>query len=309
MAGGYSADITNLTKAGITLCFNEEAKNPQTQQYKLIVHEYPEEKAIGLYRSAGDVGNATLHTEGNVYTFEGIDEAYNTDITTLTYGKGLFATRKQMKDDMTGTVKGIAKKLLRALANTKEQVCADAYNDGFSTNSGSDSVYTFSSTHSLTNCPGKYNDNLITGDITTDNLEAMITQFCIIYDMAGNKYPTKMTHLLANTMQQFTIYKILESEKMAYELSNTKKVIPEINPMGVILNDYIDHKTKGDTYSPWFGLDRTLTDAGAVLQYRGGVQQESEVDFKTKNWQITAEEEYACAFISPGYGAIGSLGT
>jgi len=33
---------------------------------------------------------------------------------------------------------------------------------------------------------------------------------------------------------------------------------------------------------------------------------ETEVDFDTKDYKATAEEEYAVAFVSPGYGCIAS---
>jgi phage major head subunit gpT-like protein len=308
MAGGRSSDIPSLIVAGITFCFNEEAKKERTKQYEQIVTKAEEQKAVGHYESAGDIGNAALHTEGDEYTFEGIDEGYGTDITTLTYGKGAYATRKQMKDDQTNTVKNIAAKLVQAAHNTKEQVCADAYNDGFATNSGSDGVYTFSNTHPLTNATGQYNDNLVTGALTVDNFKSGITQFSLIKDMAGNIFHSKATHLLANTMQQFTIYELLNSQLLAYQLSNTINSLKAVAPIGVILNDYIDHTSKGDTYSPWFLLDKTIDKAGCVLQYRGGMQLEMEINFKTKNWEYTVEEEYAVAFVSPGYGAIGSQG-
>jgi hypothetical protein len=33
---------------------------------------------------------------------------------------------------------------------------------------------------------------------------------------------------------------------------------------------------------------------------------ETEVDFKTKDYQATVEEEFAVAFVSPGYGVVAS---
>jgi hypothetical protein len=76
--------------------------------------------------------------------------------------------------------------------------------------------------------------------------------------------------------------------------------------LGVILNDYIDHTGDGDTYSPWFLLDKTIDRAGCIYQYRGGMSLETEVDFDTKDYKATAEEEYAVAMVSPGYGIIAS---
>ena len=308
MAGGRSSDITNLKKAraSINWVFNEAAKVPQEQEWPAIVTKVSEEKEVGTYLTVGDIGNAALHTEGEAYTYEGLSEDWKTELTIQTYGKGVTATRKQMKDDQTMSVKGMfGTKLIRSMIETKEQIVADAYNDGFST-AMADGVYVFSSTHPLSNATGQYNDNLITGALTTDNIKAAVNQFSLIKNQAGNRYPTRATHLLVNAMEQFTVYELLQSQLMAYELINTVNSIGKVNPFGVILNHYIDHTSDGDTYSPWFMLDKTIPDAGCVYQYRGGMNVETETDFDTKDYKSTCEEEYVVAFVSPGYGAIAS---
>ena len=308
MAGGRSADITNLKKAraSINWVFNEAAKVPQEQEWPAIVTKVSEEKEVGTYLTVGDIGNATLHTEGDAYTYEGLSEDWKTELTIQTYGKGVIATRKQMKDDQTMSVKGMyGTKLIRSMIETKEQIVADVYNDGFST-AMADGVYVFSNTHPLSNAPGKYNDNLITGALTTDNIKAAVNQFSLIKNQAGNRYPTRATHLLVNAMEQFTVYELLQSQLMAYELINTVNSIGKVNPFGVILNHYIDHTSDGDTYSPWFMLDKTIPDAGVVYQYRGGMNVETETDFDTKDYKSTCEEEYVVGAVSPGFGMIGS---
>lgn len=309
MAGGRSSDITNLKKAraGINFVFNEAAKVPQEQQWPMIVNKVNQSLEVGTYLTVGDVGNAALHTEGDAYTFEGISEDWKTEITIKTYGKGVFATRKQMLDDQTLSVNGMfGTKLIQSMIQAKEQVVADAYNDGFAT-SMADGVYVFSSTHPLSNAVGKYNDNLITGALSTENIKAGVNQFSLIKNQAGNRFPTKATHLLTNTMEQFTVYELLQSQLLARELSNTVNSL-KLAPMGVIFNDYIDHTSDGDTYSPWFLLDKTIKDAGCVYQYRGGMNIETELNFLNKNTEATCEEEFAVAFVSPGYGVVASQG-
>jgi phage major head subunit gpT-like protein len=306
MAGGRSSDITNLKKAGINFVFNEAAKVPMPQQWPQIVTKVMEEKAVGTYMTAGDIGNASLHTEGSAYTFEGRAEDWKTEITIQIYGKGVYATRKQMKDDQSNFIANtFGAPLVQAMVQKKEQVVADVYNDGFAT-SMADGVYVFSNTHPLSNAPALYNDNLVTGAITTDNIKTGLNQFALIKNQAGNRFPTQATHLLVNVMEQFTVIELLESKLLAWELSNTVNSVTRAQPLGVILNNYIDHTGKGDTYSPWFLLDKTIDRAGAIYQYRGGMNIETEVDFKTKDYQATVEEEFAVAFVSPGYGVVAS---
>ena len=308
MAGGRSSDITNLKKAraSINFVFNEAAKVPQEQQWPQIVIKVPCELEVGTYLTVGDIGNASAHIEGSAYTFEGISEDWKTELTLVTYGKGVTATRRQMKDDQTLSVNGMfGTKLIRSMIETKEQLAADVYNDGFST-AMADATYVFSNTHPLSNAPGTYNDNLITGAITTDNIKTGLNQFSKIKNQAGNRFPTKATHILVNTMEQFTLIELLESQLLAWELSNTVNSITKAQKIGVILNDYIDHTGDGDTYSPWFLLDKTIPDAGVIYQYRGGMNVETETDFKTKDYNVTCEEEYVVGAVSPGYGVIGS---
>lgn len=307
MAGGRSADISYLKKAraSINFVFNEAAKIPQEQQWPQIVTKVNQPLEVGTYLTVGDVGNADLHIEGEAYTFEGISDDWKTELTIQTYGKGVFATRKQMKDDQTMSVNGMfGTKLIQAMIQKKEQVVADAYNDGFATTMA-DGVYVFSSTHPLSNAVGKYNDNLITGALTTEGIKEGVNQFNLIKNQAGNRYPTKATHLLVNTMEQFTVYELLQSQLLARELSNTVNSL-KLAPMGVIFNDYIDHTGDGDTYSPWFLLDKTIKDAGCVYQYRGGMTVETELNFLNKNTESTCEEEFAVSFVSPGYGIVAS---
>ena len=308
MAGGRSSDLSYLkeARASINFVFNEAAKVPQPQQWPQIVHKVPEQLEVGVYLTVGDIGNSQLHTEGESYTFEGLSDDWKTEITIATYGKGVFATRKQMKDNQTMAINGMfGTKLIQSMVQTKEQVVADAYNDGFATLMA-DSAYVFSNTHPLSNATGQYNDNLITGAITTDNVKSMVNQFGLIKNQAGNRYPTKGTHLLCNTQDQFTVYELMESKLMAFELSNTINSVAQVQAFGVIFNDYIDHTTDGDTYSPWFMLDKTIADAGCVYQYRGGMNTETQINFANKNVETTCEEEYALAFVSPGFGVIAS---
>ena len=131
------------------------------------------------YLSAGDIGNAVDLDEGDSIVYEGIGQAYKTEITTGTKAKGVRATRKQMLDDQTATVQNaFGAKLVRAMVEKKEQHVADKYNDAFAT-TGADGVYIISDSHPLVNS-ALLNDNLLTGDITTDSIKTGVTQFSFI---------------------------------------------------------------------------------------------------------------------------------
>lgn len=309
MAGtGVTSDISNLIVAGITFTFNEAAANKGAEEYPQICTQVAEEKAVGIYESAGDISKAELKTEGAAITYESGEDAYETTITTQLYAKGVRASYEEMKNDMTKTIQNyFGSKLVRAMVEQKEEVVAEAYNNAFAT-TAADGVYVISDSHPLVNSAA-LNDNLITGDISSTTLKTGITQFTTIKNQAGDRFPTRATHILVHPSEMFNVVELLNSTLQGQELSNTTNSIKSVGMLTPIFNNYLDSKVKGDTYTPWFLLDKTLDKAGCILQYRGGMKLDLEEDFDTKDWKGTCIEEYAAAFVSPGYGIVGSLGT
>lgn len=308
MAVGRSSDTLNMTVAGINFVFNEAAKAPQKREYEALVTKVEEPRPIGIYLTAGDIGNAVLLTEGDAINFQGIAQGYKTEITTLTYAQGVAATRKAMLDDQTNTIKNaFGTKLINSMLAMKEQVVADAYNHGF-TVTGSDGKAIFADDHPLLSAPGKVNDNLVSGPLSVEKLKEMQNRFVFIKNHAGNPYPTHPTTIVTHPSEQFKLIELLNSQLLPWELSNTVNSLNDVNKIQIVLNNYIDNTGKGDTNSPYFMLDKTIDRAGAILQTRGGLKLDVLEDFKTKDWQGTCIEEYACAFVSPGYGVVGSTG-
>ncbi|MFA6977435.1 MAG: hypothetical protein WC194_12060 [Mesotoga sp.] len=299
-------DIQSMTEAGVDLVFNRAAKMPRKTYYSSIVTELSQVKKTGNYHTIGNIGRAEEKDEGDIINFDRIKENYETNITSTTKSKGVEATLEALEYDLERVVEAtFGTPLLRVMQTYKERECADLYNDAFAT-TGADGVYQIDDDHPLQNS-ALVNDNLATGALTPDNLIAAKNKFNFIYDQAGDYFDTEPTHLLIHKNKLFVALQILESQLMAMELSNTKNVVEDVMPIKVVVNPYIDYATATDV-SPWFLLDRTLTDAGAILQKKRGTWLKTWWVNENQVYRGAALEMYGVGIISPGYGIVGSTG-
>lgn len=306
MAGRVS-DILRMTEDGVDLIFNKTAKTPKRKYYPQIVWEKKNEKRIGKYDTIGALGPAEVKVEGNAYDFDKFDQGYQTTIQVDTIGKGVEASMEELEDDLYGVVNSrFGPELFSRLLSAKERSCADLYNDAF-TNTGADGVALISASHPLVKNSAALNDNLATGELTPDNFVSAKMKFNSIYDQAGDFFDTVPTHLLVHPNKMYTALAILESSLMAFELSNTKNTTQEVMPVKVVSNNYLDYTTATDV-SPWFLLDRTLNDAGAVLQVKKGLTLKTWWENNNEVFRGTLHERYGVGVISPGYGIVGSTG-
>ena len=305
MAGRVS-DIIRMTEDGVDLIFNKAAKTPQQKYYPNIVWEKKNDKRIGTYDTIGDLGAAEVKAEGSAWQFDNFEQGYETTITVETVGKGVEVSMEELEDDLYGVVNSrFGAGLFRVLLSRKEKACADLYNDAF-TNTGADGVALIAATHPLVNS-ASVNDNLATGALTTENFIAAKMKFNSIYDQAGIFFDTSPTHLLIHPNKIYTALAILESNLMAFELSNTKNVANDVMPVRVVTNNYL-HYTAATGVSPWFLLDRKLQDAGAVLQVKKGLTLKTWWEDDNEVFRGTLHERYGTGIVSPGYGIVGSTG-
>ena len=306
MAGRVS-DIQRMTEEGVDVIFNKNAKTPQKKYYPQIVWEKKIDKAVGIYDTIGDIGPAEVKVEGNAYNFDNFEQGYQTTISVDTVGKGVEVSMEVLEDDLYGVVKSrFGPGLFRVLLSRKERACADLYNDAFS-DTGADGVALISASHPLVKNPSSLNDNLATGALTPDNFIKAKMKFNSIYDQAGDFFDTDPTHLLIHKNKLYTALAILQSQLMAFELSNTKNVVNDEMPVKIVVNNYLDY-TAATGVSPWFLLDRTLQDAGAVLQVKKGLTLKTWWENNNEVFRGTLHERDGTGVISPGYCIVGSTG-
>jgi len=301
-------DVQRLTEAGTTLVFNSAAKMPMKKYYEQIVTEKTEPKQIGKYDSMGNLGPAYEKTPGDAHVFGKTSQAYQTTITSKTYGNAVEADLEAMEygDVFFNVIKStFGTPLIKTLLTKKERLVAAAYNGAF-TDTGADGVAIISASHPLVNS-ASVNDNLATGAFGNDSFIAAKNKFNAIYDHSGEFFDTEPTHLLVHPNKLYLALQILTSQLMALELSNTKNVTNDVMPVKVITNKYLSYNNSTGV-SPWFLIDKTMTDAGCILQKKRGLALKTWWENNNDVYRGTATELYGVAFISPGFGIIGSTG-
>lgn len=306
--GGRVSDITKLTEAGVDVIFNKAVKMPTMKYYPQIVSEKPNQKKIGKYETIGDLSSATEKGEGDAIVFDKISHNYETTITSSTKVKGVEASMEELEYDLYATVqKYFGSPLMQKMIILKERAVATAYNNAFATTTGADGVYVCSASHPLQRS-ALLNDNLATGALTPENLTKAKNKFNFIYDQSGEFFGSIPTHLLIHPNKMYSAMAILGSQLYAFELTNTKNTLQDVSPIKVISNPWITYNTTTDV-SPWFLLDKTLADAGCVLQTKRGIQLKTWWENNNDVFRGACTEMYGVGFISPGYGLVGSLGS
>jgi phage major head subunit gpT-like protein len=306
MANGRKTDIQRMTEAGVDMIFKKTAKMPRKKLYPMICTEVKQPKEIGIYDSMGDITAASIKPEGDAVSFDALEQAYQTTITSKTVAKGVEATLEKLEYDLYGVVnKTFGVPLQRVMQIYKEIEIADHYNHGFAT-TGADGQFIFDTDHPLVNSTLE-NSNLATGALTPDNLIAAKNMFIDIKDQAGMPFDTYPTTLLINDKKQYVAMQILESQLVAFELSNTKNVVNALQPIRIVANRYIDYNTSTDV-SPWFLIDDSLEDAGCILQTKKGIMLETEWLLANQIYRGICLEMYGSGVVAPGYKIVGSTG-
>lgn len=307
MATTLLSDLSNLILAGSDEQFNKSVGAPRRLYYKDIVREVQQEKQTGNYDSLGNLTAAEKHNEESAISFDKISYNNRTSIVSYVWEKGVKATLEATEFDLYDVVeRTFGEPLVTKLVQKKEHNVADVYNDVF-TDTGADGVYLASDSHPLLRDSTKYNDNLITGALSVENIKAMKNRFNNIYDQAGELFDTQATHILVHSNKLFDVYELLNSALMAWELTNTKNSLQDVAPIKVIENKYLDYNYSDDT-SPWFMLDKNLTGAGCVLQVKKGLTLRTWFENEDLSLKGVGYEIYGVGMIAPGYGFVASLG-
>lgn len=305
MATGFSADILELTDNLVDVIFNREIVRPIKTYYPEICNEVTLSTPTGTYQQLGGLTPAAVKPEGDNIPFDSLVDSYQTTITVETIAKGVQATYEKLADDQYSIVnKTFGAPLVKTMTVFKEKAIADLYNDGFAT-TVADGEYAFDTDHPLENS-ALVNDNLAAGALSVENLKDAYNKFNFIYDAAGNFFGSTPTHLLVHPNKMFTVIELLESNLLAHELSNTKNSLMDMR-IKPIMNPYLDYNTSTDV-SPWFLLDRTLEDAGAILQKQKGMELMRWVVEENMTYRAAAIERYGQGIVAPSYGVVGSTG-
>lgn len=217
-------------------------------------YDYKEQRMAGL-------GNAVYTPEGSNYHLDApkYDDAKTLNPKKYTNG---FRITKEMK--MFNRVDLVAK-LTKSLRKTLEE-CVDItvhrlYNNASNTTycAGYDGLALASNSHTCLDDAGTTYDNYLAADLSVSGIESSLAYFAAVYDDQGNIKVIQPKKLVVPVAMQFKAFKLLESQNVPFEISNTKNVIGRWG-----LTPVVDERLSSST--AWFVIgDNNDDDFGALV--------------------------------------------
>ena len=297
MAYTMTSDISRMIVAGQKEIF--------LKNFESFPIEWPEitttkkaNKKTETYDSMGNLAAAQEKVEGGAIQYGKVEQAYQTSITNKTWANGYSVTLEATKYDLYGVINSAkAKELARTMREAEEARAILRWDNAFTTNLA-DGAPLCTNSRPLYNVPGSYNDTLTTGALTPDNLKTAIQMFGDFKNHQGGPMKCVPTDGLTHFWNQLTVEEILASTNRAYEISNTKNVLP-------VLNFHYSHYMSSKT--AWFIWDKNFEHV--LFQWFMKTVFDSDEDkISTKNLYLNAIAIYETGTL-PNIGIVGSQGT
>ena len=216
------------------------------EQYSRIFKVEDMDRASVTEKILGGFGLWDENTEGNTVNEDTMSEGDEVTFNAARYDKGYSVTWELVKDDYRGVLSGLGKNgsartLAKGLNATVETLAASILNNGFG-NTGYDGKALFANNHPLTDSASDCS-NLATGALSYANLKLALTLMRQTVDEAGIQIKCIPGKLIVPNELEFTAKEILNSQRVAGELSNTETQTP-----GLQL-EVMDYLTDSDA---WF---------------------------------------------------------
>jgi len=265
---------------------------------------------VGYYDTMGNLAEAAIMNDGADFDIGSVDQAYETSIESVQYGKGFGVTLKAMKaaarkSDVIDKAKvyALAKSMLVAL----EKLGIKPWDDAFTVNL-SDGVPMCDNSHPCKDTVGVTNltyDNLATGVFYGtggyENVVSALDLFAGMKDHQGNPVPSVPDTFKTHAVNQLRVKALFESMGAPFEESNTKNVLPNLKP---VFSNYLTSKTA------WFIEDTSPDRPHGIFQYLNSCPEPLNfVDRLPENAGYQATSAYfAGSGAVPNVGVVGSTG-
>lgn len=228
----------------------------------------------------------SVKPEGQSITYSTTGQGYTTRFTHVVWAGGFMVTQEEMDDNLYAEVgQRRAPDLAFAMRQGHEQVSADFYNDGFTTNHASEGVPWFSASHPT---PTGNQSNLLTAaDLSETSLEDAGIQVMQATDSMGRKIGLKMHSLHVHPHDWYEANRILKSvlqNDTANNAVNVLRVTGEF-PKGIKINHWFDDS---DAY-----FIRTNARRGAIHFQRKPMDFSEDGVFDNKVQKYAAVDRYS----------------
>jgi len=202
------------------------------------------------FSSMSGLGMPGTKAEGSDMTYDDPVQLWDTTFTPITYAKGLRITMEAMDDDQYGILgERMFSTMGRGFKERVEQTAADVFNNGFTTQTASDGVALFSTSHTRNPDDATTHSNRAgtDADLSVATLKAAITNFEDTRDHRGLHIRLMPSQLVVTTADRFTAEEILKSELQPYVTENQVNVLRS-EGLTPVVNNYL---TDADS---WFLL-------------------------------------------------------
>ena len=254
--------------------------------------------------SMAGMGLASVLDEGSSINYGDFKQGIVSHFVQVMYATGFIISKIAMDDDQYAPKLAElgAKYMAESMNQTKETVCANVLNNGFSASyTGGDSVALFSTAHLLAK-GGTFSNKLATdADLSEAALEQAIIDIGNLVDDAGLKINVVAEKLIISVNDEFNARRILGSTLRAGTADND---INALNAMNSIKSVHKNHFLT-DT-DAWF-ITTSRNDNGLLLLERQGVEMNAHNDEDTLNAKFNVNERYVAGWADPR-GAYGSAG-
>ena len=256
-----------------------------------VFEEYVSDKAYEEYVEETGFGLAPIKPEGASTSYDTDGQGFVARINNVTYSLGAIVTVEAIDDNLYENVaKAKAKKLARAMRQTKENVYANILNRGFNSGFvGGDGKELLATDHpSLSG--SQSNELAVAADLSEASLEDMLTQIRGARDSRGLRIQLKGMMLIVPPALEWTARRIMDSVNQSGSANNDINAIRASGmlPGGVLVWDYL---TDSDA---WF--IKTDVDTGLIRQTRKAFSFMQDNDFDTSNARMKAMERYGAGW-------------
>lgn len=274
---------------------NFEAYAVQYPQYTKTINSTLETEK---YDSMANLAPVTEMAEGANFNYGSVEQAYETQVQNKKFGGGIQFTLESLAyDKYQLLIEAKAKELMHIIRDKEEELGVKAYDEAFTVNLA-DGVPLCDNSHPLYNVAGTFNDTLITGALTPDNVKLATQQFTTFKNHQGKPMRAFPDQLMTHEYNMITVEEILNSRNKAYEFSNTENKLPALRPA------YSRFLT---SFTAWFLRD-TKFDHSVIQFYQGHRNKmDWEEDFDNKNLKGTIYFLGNAAGL-PRPGIVGSAG-
>jgi len=236
---------------------------------------------------------------GKATTYASHTQKYVSRLTHIAYSLGFIVTFEEILNNLYPKLAGSrAKSLGFSKRQTIERICADVYNNAFSsTYTGGDGKELLATDHPSATTFS--NELAVAADFSDTALEDILIQIAGAVDDNGHQIALMGQKLIVPRQLMFEADRVLNSTLRSGTAENDKNVLSGKLSGGFTVNHYL---TDSDA---WFV--RTNVPDGMVMYKRHDIDLERDNDFDTKNAKAMTYTYFSCGWNDP-LGLYGSPG-